>query len=150
MIILKIYLRKVFLTNIHNEWLKADYALTKAESLGEEKVIKAIAILHMINKNEEVPVKKEEIRLATGLSKEDFTGYLQKLENKEIVKYRNKLGIYTFKNNIGINLDKYMNQMIEKQSLSLNWAEEFANISELEYVLPKKYNREYTMTRFFI
>lgn len=75
----------------------------------------------MINKNEEVPVKKEEIRLATGLSKEDFTGYLQKLENKEIVKYRNKLGIYTFKNNIGINLDKYMNQMIEKQSLSLNW-----------------------------
>ena len=88
-----------------------------------------------------VPVKKEEIRLATGLSKEDFTGYLQKLENKEIVKYRNKLGIYTFKNNIGINLDKYMNQMIEKQSLSLNWAEEFANISELEYVLPKKYNR---------
>lgn len=144
-----LFKESISLTNIHNEWLKADYALTKAESLGEEKVIKAIAILHMINKNEEVPVKKEEIRLATGLSKEDFTGYLQKLENKEIVKYRNKLGIYTFKNNIGINLDKYMNQMIEKQSLSLNWAEEFANISELEYVLPKKYNREYTMTRFF-
>lgn len=144
-----LFKESVSLTNIHNEWLKADYALTKAESLGEEKIIKAIAILHMINKNEEVPVKKEEIRLATGLSKADYEGHLQRLENREIIKYRSKLGIYTFKNNIGINLDKYMNQMIEKQSLSLNWAEEFANISELEYVLPKKYNQEYTMTRFF-
>ena len=39
----------ISLTNIHNEWLKADYALTKAESLNEEKNIKAMAILHMIN-----------------------------------------------------------------------------------------------------
>ena len=31
----------VSLTNIHNEWLKADYAITKAESLAEEKVREA-------------------------------------------------------------------------------------------------------------
>ena len=31
----------VSLTNIHNEWLKADYAITKADSLAEEKVREA-------------------------------------------------------------------------------------------------------------
>ena len=78
----------ISLTNIHNEWLKADYALTKAESLNEEKIIKAMAILHMINRNEEVPVRKTEIRLATGLNMADFVSSLEKLESKNIVTYR--------------------------------------------------------------
>lgn len=81
----------ISLTNIHNEWLKADYALTKAESLNEEKIIKAMAILHMINRNEEVPVRKTEIRLATGLNMADFVSSLEKLESKNIVTYRSKL-----------------------------------------------------------
>ena len=139
----------ISLTNIHNEWLKADYALTKAESLNEEKIIKAMAILHMINRNEEVPVRKTEIRLATGLNMADFVSSLEKLESKNIVTYRSKLGVYAFKNNVGVNLDNQMNNMIEKQPLSLNWQEEIATVSELDYVLPKKYNQEYTMTRYF-
>lgn len=139
----------ISLTNIHNEWLKADYALTKAESLNEEKIIKAMAILHMINRNEEVPVRKTEIRLATGLNMADFVSSLEKLESKNIVTYRSKLGVYAFKNNVGVNLDNQMNNMIEKQPLSINWQEEIATVSELDYVLPKKYNQEYTMTRYF-
>ena len=99
----------ISLTNIHNEWLKADYALTKAESLNEEKIIKAMAILHMINRNEEVPVRKTEIRLATGLNMADFVSSLEKLESKNIVTYRSKLGVYAFKNNVGVNLDNQMN-----------------------------------------
>ena len=113
--------------------LKADYALTKAESLNEEKIIKAMAILHMINRNEEVPVRKTEIRLATGLNMADFVSSLEKLESKNIVTYRSKLGVYAFKNNVGVNLDNQMNNMIEKQPLSLNWQEEIATVSELDY-----------------
>lgn len=144
-----IFKDSVSLTNIHNEWLKADYALTKTESINEEKIVKAMAILHMINKNEEIPVRKNEIRLASGLSKEDFSTSLKKLEEKNIIIYRSKLNIYAFKNNIGINLENQINKMIEKQPLSLKWAEEISTISELDYVLPKKYNQEYTMTRYF-
>lgn len=144
-----IFTDSISLTNIHNEWLKADYALTKAESLNEEKIIKAMAILHMINKNEEIPVRKDEIRLACGLSNEDFSSSLKKLEDKNIITYRSKLNIYAFKNNIGINLENQINKMIEKQPLSLKWTEEISAVSELDFVLPKKYNQEYTMTRYF-
>ena len=80
-----------------------------------------MAILHMINRNEEVPVRKTEIRLATGLNMADFVSSLEKLESKNIVTYRSKLGVYAFKNNVGVNLDNQMNNMIEKQPLSLNW-----------------------------
>jgi energy-coupling factor transporter ATP-binding protein EcfA2 len=139
----------VSLTNIHNEWLKADYAITKAESLAEEKVIKALAILHMINKQEELPVKKKEIWLASGLDERDFSETLLKLEEKEVISYRNKLGVYAFKNNVGVNLEKEINEQIQKQPLSLKWGEEFTRLSDLEYELPKKYNQEYTMTRYF-
>ena len=62
------------------------------------KIIKAMAILHMINRNEEVPVRKTEIRLATGLNMADFVSSLEKLESKNIVTYRSKLGVYAFKN----------------------------------------------------
>ncbi|MFR6561355.1 MAG: hypothetical protein ACLUR5_04660 [Eubacterium ventriosum] len=109
----------------------------------KRKIIKAMAILHMINRNEEVPVRKTEIRLATGLNMADFVSSLEKLESKNIVTYRSKLGVYAFKNNVGVNLDNQMNNMIEKQPLSLNWQEEIATVSELDYVLPKKYNQEY-------
>ena len=87
--------------------------------------------------------------MATGLNMADFVSSLEKLESKNIVTYRSKLGVYAFKNNVGINLDNQMNNMIEKQPLSLNWQEEIATVSELDYVLPKKYNQEYTMTRYF-
>ena len=81
----------ISLTNIHNEWLKADYALTKAESLNEEKIIKAMAILHMINRNEEVPVRKTEIRLATGLNMADFVSSLENLKAKNIANLQTSL-----------------------------------------------------------
>ncbi len=44
----------------------------------KKKIIKAMAILHMINRNEEVPVRKTEIRLATGLNMADFVSSLEK------------------------------------------------------------------------
>ena len=49
----------------------------------KKKIIKAMAILHMINRNEEVPVRKTEIRLATGLNMADFVSSLEKLESKK-------------------------------------------------------------------
>ena len=144
-----LFKENVSLIAIHNEWLKADYALGKAQSLAEEKIIKSLAVLHMINKNEEVPVCEDEIRCATGLNQIEFKSALKNLVQKDVIVFRRQLGVYAFKNNIGINIEKELNQVIEKQPLSMKWSLEFDKVSDLEYVLPKKYNQEYTMTRFF-
>ena len=41
-------------TYIHNEWLKAEYALTKADTEIEKRIIKAMAIIRMIRRPEEL------------------------------------------------------------------------------------------------
>lgn len=137
------------LTTVHNEWLKADYALSKAESDNEEKIIKAIAILQMIRKPEEVPIKKDNIRLAAGMGKEDFNTAITILQERQIIIYRSKQGIFAFKNNVGLNIEKEISQVVEKQPQKINLAEKIEEMSELEFVLPKQYNHEYTMTRYF-
>lgn len=58
-------------TYIHNEWLKAEYALTKADTEIEKRIIKAMAIIRMIRRPEELAVLNKPICLALNIEKEE-------------------------------------------------------------------------------
>lgn len=137
------------LTNVHNEWLKADYALSKVKDEKERKIIKAAALLLMIRKPDEVPVLEKTLRLASGLGKEDFVNSMKNLQESQIIIFRKKLGTFAFKNNVGINIEKEIDGVIEKQPDKIDWAAKITEISDMKFALPKQYNQEYTMTRFF-
>lgn len=134
---------------IHNEWLKAEYAISKVETNNEIRLIKTIAIMRMVNRGDEFPINKNTIRLASGLNRAVFEETITELEQKNIIVFRRKQGIYAFKNNVGIDIDNEIKKEVAKQKDNINLLEILSNISELDFVLPKQYNQEYTMTRYF-
>ncbi len=137
------------LVSIHTEWLKADYALSKTTDERERKVIKVMALLLMLHRMEEAPVEKNILRLALNLSGEEFSEVIASLEEKQIVEWKRQSASYTFRNNVGIDLEKAIREAAAKISGQVNFAEHIKEISELDYILPKQHNQENTISRFF-
>ena len=134
---------------MHNEWLKVDYALNKVSDLQEKQVIKAISVIQMLRREEELPVTDEAIQAALGMERETYRKTIKQLCRREIVIYRSSRGVYAFKNNVGVNIEKEIAKEIQKQSEHFSICEYLNKVSELEYVLPKQYNQEQCMTRYF-
>lgn len=136
-------------TYIHNEWLKAEYALTKADTEIEKRIIKAMAIIRMIRRPEELAVLNKPICLALNIEKEECDKAMRELMKKEVVFFRSSLGTYAFKNNIGINIEEAIEKEIRRLRHSINTCKVLNEISELTYAVPKQYNQDRAMTRYF-
>lgn len=135
--------------NIHNQWLKAEYALHGDRTLEEQEIIKTIALLMMVGKYDDMLPKDLLIRLGTGLSQETYDSAMETLREQQILLFRNKTKCYAFKNNIGVDVEKEIHGMVETKFQKINVCRELEKVSELVYELPKRYNLEYTMTRYF-
>lgn len=134
---------------MHNEWLKAEYALQSQVSFEEQRVIKTIALIRMVGKQDEMYAKDEVIRLGAGMSEEVYEKTIEQLKQKQIILFRSKTGSYAFKNNIGVDLEKEIDKIVQTKLQKINLCEELSKVSELEYEIPKRYNLTYTMTRYF-
>lgn len=145
----QIFKEDVSQTQIHAEWLKADYALSKTNDGNERKVIKVMALLGMIHKPEEVPVEEKTIRLALNLTKEVCHEALVQLANKQVIRWKTKSRSYVFINNVGVDLEKEIKEAEAKYFYNMDIAKEIEGIAELKFILPKLHNQEYTITRFF-
>lgn len=134
---------------IHSEWLKADYALQLAENEIEKKIIKALAIIRMLHREDEVPAQDKPLRLSVGISKEEYKKAMADLCQRGLVLYRSSLGMYAFKNKVGVDVEAEIAKEMSGISKGFQLCEKIAEVSELEYIIPRKYNQDYTMTRYF-
>lgn len=134
---------------IHNEWRKLENALSKTEDESEIQLIKAIGVIRMIHREDELPARDSVLRLSLAWSEEHLKKVIGRLVEKQLVVYRKSIGIYDFRANAGVdvnqNIEKKMVELSERFSVS----QTLGRISDLEYELPKKYNQKYAITRYF-
>ena len=134
---------------IHQEWLKAEYALSVESGEKEQEVIKTLALLFMVGKQDEMYAKEEVLSVGCGMETEEFGQVMDGLCERNVILFRNRTMSYAFKNNIGVDVDQEMEKRIQTKFSKINLCRELETISELEYELPKRYNQNYTMTRYF-
>lgn len=135
--------------NIHNEWLKADYALKKAKTDNQKKIIKAIALIRMIRREEELPAQDTPVYAALGIGKKEYREAIEELKDQEVIIYRRSQGVYAFKNNVGVDIEKEIQKEIAKQPVKFPVCRYLEKVSQLAYILPKQYNQTWNMTRYF-
>lgn len=161
----------------HNEWLKAEYALSRinakekveqdvhlqvnlqhsrytaevknVQAESEKEVIKTVALIRMVGKQDDMLAKDDVIRLGAGLELEEYKRVMECLKREQILLFRSRTHTYSFKNNIGVDIEKEINQVKNVRFQKINLCAELEKVSELEYELPKRYNQKYTMTRYF-
>ena len=134
---------------VHNEWLKAEYALKQTEQELEREIIKIVAVLQIAGNRQELPVTCRNIALAAGKQDEPVEKAVAALTEQKLLVWRSKLGCYAFKNNIGVDLDEELKKVMQKFSVKTDLVSRLEEISDLEYLLPKSYNQTYSITRYF-
>lgn len=134
---------------IHHEWLKADYALSQIKTIVEAAIIKSIAVIRMINNTDEIIASEKFITLAIGLNKSDIQDALVRLSDKKLIEFKNRTGAYEFKNNVGVDVEQAITDCMKKRFFKADPCSVLADVVKEKYILPKKHNQTFCMTRYF-
>lgn len=133
---------------VHNEWLKAEYALSNVVDEKLKRIIKSLALINIINKFDELPPNAEVLLLTANLKDEDIEN-LELLEEKLIIYRKSSTGFYVFKSGVGADIKTELRK--ERVLLGENFdiCHSISAATETEFILPKQYNQEHSMTRYF-
>ncbi len=134
---------------VHNEWLKAEYVLGSVTDNKCKIIIKALALINIINKFDELPPSENTLLLASNLGGEGVE-ILEILEKKNLVYKKSSTGLYIFKSGVGADIKSKIKA--EKILIGENFdiCNGITSAIGMEYILPKQYNQEYAMTRYFV
>lgn len=136
-------------TNIRHEWLKADYALGQVNANDEKAVIKCLAVIKMINRGDEVPATAKYLTMACPFSEVRVKKALEKLVTSNLIEFKERLGVYDFKNNVGVDVEEAISDCVKKYYGKISVAAELDEIIKQPYIIPKKHNQTYNITRYF-
>ena len=136
-------------TGIHYEWLKADYALSQIKTAVEAAVIKSVAVIRMVNNTDEITASEKFITLATGLDKSDVQAALVRLSDRKLIEFKTRTSAYEFKNNVGVDVEQAIADCVKKRFSKADPCNVLADVVKEKYILPKKHNQTFCMTRYF-
>lgn len=132
---------------VHNEWLNAEYALSQTEEYNQIKMLKTLAAISIVNKEDELPTNEKYLIMAAGVP--DGKSVIEKLESKKIIYKKGSNDCYYFKTRAGSALKNEIKKRKALKGDNVNVGKVLSSISEMKYILPKQYNHEYSMTRYF-
>nr|WP_297766265.1 hypothetical protein [uncultured Butyrivibrio sp.] len=132
---------------VHNLWLGAEYAISKCDDEEAIKLIKALAVVLIVNKDEEMPADRRVLALAADVS--DPESIISDLLENKIIYQKGSTGTFAFKTRAGSALKAEIKRQRELKGNSVNYANALLHVSGKYYVLPKKYNTKKMITRYF-
>lgn len=133
---------------VHNIWLSAEYAIDKCETDEQKKIIKALAIVLIVNKEDEIPATGKYLKLCVDV--EDAEQVIDNLKNKGFIYKKNSTDTFLFKTRAGSELRAEIRRQRELKGDNVNYAKALLDLSGKYYIVPRKYNTEKSMTRYFI
>lgn len=132
---------------IHNIWLSAEYALDKCDTDDQKKIIKALAIVLIVNKEDEIPATEKYLQLCVNAS--DPEQAINELKRKEFIYRKNSTGAYVFKTRAGSELKAEIRRQRELKGNNVNYSKMLLEVTGKYFVVPRKYNTLNMMTRYF-
>lgn len=133
---------------VHNIWLSAEYAIEKCESEDQKKIVKALAIVLVVNKEDEIPATDKYLRLCINVG--DSAQTINELEEKQLIYKKRATGCFVFKTRAGFELRSEIKRRREIKGDNVNYSQALLNVTGKYYIIPRKYNTVHMMTRFFV
>ena len=134
---------------IRNIWLKTENALAKCSEQEEKDVIKSLSIIYMINETEILVPDDNTLRLSVDMTSSKYEDTINKLIDKSIIKRRKITNELDFTNIYNRELSKEIKRLSENQFYDINIKDLINAVETKKYSLPRRYNEEFKITRFF-
>lgn len=132
---------------IHNLWLSAEYALERCITEDQKKIIKALAVILIVNKEDELPATDKTFNLCVAV--DDGPQAINELVQLEFIYQKSSTGNYMFKTKAGSELKKEIKRQRSLKGDNVNYAKALIDVTGKYYVIPRKYNTIFSMTRYF-
>ena len=142
-----LFKREIANDKIHTEWLNAEYALSRCTTESQKWLVKKLALILMIDKVDELPANSDNLLLENG--DYDLSGALNDLINKKIIYKKGSTGTYEFKTRAGSALKEEVEHQRAYKGSRANIPAVLEQITNQYYVIPKQYNTDKFMTRYF-
>lgn len=130
-------------------WIKAENAISKTNDIVEISIIKTLAIIYMINDFEYYSPVNSTIKLSLNIDEKVVEAKINHLIDVGIIKRKktNKmLEFTTIYNKEALN---EINIIKENKFNNINFSQLLDKTYNLGYILPRRYNQNYKITRFF-
>jgi hypothetical protein len=132
---------------VHSIWLDAEYALSKCNDEEEKKLIKTLALISIVNKPEEILANEKNLSLAASLI--DGNATIATLSSKQLIYKKSSIGAFVFKTRAGSELKAEIKKQREIKGNNCKYAKTLQLITGKYFVVPRRYNTEMMMTRYF-
>ena len=138
---------EVFDPRIHSIWAKTNTALKQTDDPNQRKILKTIAVINIINDVDFIPVSNN-IKSAVNMSDEDYNYSIEQLTRSHILTIRRN-GQYAFLTPNGVDIRKTIRNYIEQGLVRLDRPAILKNAYSVPYILPRQYNSDRCMMRYF-
>lgn len=132
---------------VHNEWLNAEYAISKCDNDIERSMVKTLALFLIVDKFDELPATDKLLSLSNGMP--DAMDTISELENKGIIYRKGSTNSYVFKTRAGASLKNEIKRQRAIRGDHIDYNEVFAVVEQKKFILPQRYNTNVSMTRYF-
>ena len=133
---------------IHNIWLSAEYVIEKCKTEDQIKIAKALAIILIVNKEDEIPASDKYLKLSVNVS--DCAQALSELLKDQYIYKKSATGNYVFKTRAGSELKSEIKRQREMKGTNVNYSQALLEVTGRYFIIPRKYNAIHMMTRYFV
>ena len=110
-------------------------------------MLKCLAIINIVNKPDELAADEQGLYIASGVPDPEAT--LMELCAKGLIYKKGSNNCYVFKTRATSELKTEIKKRMNVKSAKANYNQVLSAVSDTHYILPKRYNLEYSMTRYF-
>lgn len=133
---------------IHNIWLSAQYVLERCTSEDQRRIVKALAIILIVNKEDELP--GNDLCLKKCASFDAYNQAVEELVKAQYIYKKSSTGAYVFKTRAGVELKSEIRKQRELKGDNVNYPNVLSEVTGKYFVVPRRYNTLNYMTRYFV
>lgn len=143
----ELFKKEVFNAKIHSIWTKTDAALRQIKDEAQSNILKAIAIIQMIE-DEQIKAIPAHIKATLMMPEEVFAPAVKTLQKKRILSQKDS-SEYVLLTANGVDIQNAVDSYVKTKLPRINECEVLERAYDLGFVLPRAYNDDYGMTRCF-
>ena len=144
-----LFKKETFNEGIHNIWIKANGAIEHAKTEEEANVFKALAIIYILGDFNNLAPDINTIRKCLGKSKDENAKLINKMKDDGSLMYKKSSDTYDFMPLSSVNVIKQIKVIAESKIKNYNESDILNELANLRPIIPKQYNDEYKMVRYF-
>lgn len=144
-----VLLKKEEENSIRNIWYRSEAVLSKVTDQIDRRIIKALAIILMINELDVFSPDERTLHLSLDIDKSIIERKIKELVDKHFLRKNTINGLLSLASANSKEIDEQIEIVSKTKLRNISYSDVLAEIDENKYVLPRRYNANYKITRFY-